>query len=870
MPIEAPSQNPREDFEEIPVLKWTDYTDERKKEPFLAQLRHVLLNVGFMYVIGHPIPPRLLEEVKKYTIKAFDLPLSAKLEIEMAKSPKFLVDHREQFDIGLDVLEQYSPGKKEFYKLRGKGQWPDESLIPGFKATISEYLHEMGSWSLSFSGAVEEALHLKPGALTGLYGKQNDEVGRIKMVKYPAVSHATDGDNQGVGPHKDGWLTYLLMCDDVPGLEVQNAAGKWIPVRLLEGSFVVNIGFWLESVTRGAAIATTHRVLNPPPESPARYSVPFFQSLALEARVAPLPEEDLPDEVLAIAKRKVVSEADSMQSWARVMLSAITNAITPSSMTGENVSGAMQTPPVTDVDPPSPQQIPNGLQTTTMDNATLETRIPSEGSNKFWTEAPVESLSPSVHGSPAGRSNSDSKEVSPPGQTVLPLNTDEPTATTAPVVEGTHSLSPLDARGPISASSEKEIFKRHDDLQQSIIEHTGQRVGALVRYGDREIGPGVGYSYSKEVAQLFKDETNNRTELLSRKLDEIRQGLDEQMEVERRHYEDLLDRQISDIVVLEQRERKLNNEVSFLRARLERAIRERDRAAEIEHSQRERDLEDRLKRQDSVLSQHNERVGALQEALGRTLARIDTEVSRKERDERKRAEQSIRDLEENFEENLDRERRAWNKEKTGLLRELDDLKKSKKRFEDAENALGTFRRRVKQLEGELDRAKLEAAKRRRNEEVLIAKMEGFEEKARQWSEKERELRELEFLRLNYNRLRDLDRQHVNKLNRLQGEVDRLRRPLGGTSSNTAPPSEVEVTGSSAIRSGGQTLARPRSEELRRGAFESRKEVPSDFRATEERDERLPIQPVVIRERREKVSYMEESARAPVYTMAKEE
>jgi isopenicillin N synthase-like dioxygenase len=126
----------------------------------------------------------------------------------------------------------------------------------------------------------------------------------FQIVKYPA----NDGSltDQGVGPHYDaGFLTFLLLASPHRGLQVQNLSGQWIDVPPIPGTFVVNIGkgkmkarrIWqfltlsrhdlaLEFVTRGLARATSHRVLSPPVGSTPRYSVPFFQNISLNARLA--------------------------------------------------------------------------------------------------------------------------------------------------------------------------------------------------------------------------------------------------------------------------------------------------------------------------------------------------------------------------------------------------------------------------------------------------------------------------------------------------------------------------------------------------------------------------------------------------------
>jgi len=48
---------------------------------------------------------------------------------------------------------------------------------------------------------------------------------------------------------------------------------------------VVNFGKALEFVTRGLARATSHRVLSPEGTTP-RYSIPFFQNIGLDVRLA--------------------------------------------------------------------------------------------------------------------------------------------------------------------------------------------------------------------------------------------------------------------------------------------------------------------------------------------------------------------------------------------------------------------------------------------------------------------------------------------------------------------------------------------------------------------------------------------------------
>ena len=98
---------------------------------------------------------------------------------------------------------------------------------------------------------------------------------------------------QGVGPHKDSMLTsYLLQASPQLGLQVQNVAGAWVDVPPIARTLVVAIGQGLEALTRGVCVSTTHRVLSPLPGEGARFSVPFFQGVSLDARFDRL---DAPD-----------------------------------------------------------------------------------------------------------------------------------------------------------------------------------------------------------------------------------------------------------------------------------------------------------------------------------------------------------------------------------------------------------------------------------------------------------------------------------------------------------------------------------------------------------------------------------------------
>lgn len=298
-------------FSSVPVLDFALVSDSATKPEFILQLRHALINVGFLYLDNHTVSQKVTNDLIDYIPRLFDLPQEAKNQILMANSPHFLgysklgaeftkgkTDYREQFDFATPHETQWKPGAPEHLRLWGPCQWPDEDLIPGFKNTMEIYLQQVQALSYQFISLLAEAFGLPSDALNKFYDIDELMQHRGKVVKYPA----NDGSltDQGVGPHYDaGFLTFLLTASPHRGLQVQNLSGQWIDVPPIPGTFVVNIGKALEFVTRGLARATSHRVLSPPVGSTSRYSVPFFQNISLNARLA---DEvlDFPSEILQL------------------------------------------------------------------------------------------------------------------------------------------------------------------------------------------------------------------------------------------------------------------------------------------------------------------------------------------------------------------------------------------------------------------------------------------------------------------------------------------------------------------------------------------------------------------------------------------
>ncbi|TFK44049.1 iron/ascorbate oxidoreductase [Crucibulum laeve] len=308
-------------FSSVPVLDFS-LLDTSERPKFIEQLRHALINVGFLYLANHPVAQMDIDSLIEYIPKLFALPQESKEKIKMANSEHFLgysklgaeltkgqVDQREQFDFATRHVCRWKEGDPDYYRLWGPCQWPDENLIPGFRGVMERYLDQVDALGYEFSSLVAEALGLPADGLSHFYDVPELMQHRAKIVKYPVVEGESD---QGVGPHYDaGFLTFLLQASEHRGLQVQNLSGEWIDAPPIPGTFVVNIGKALEFVTQGLARATSHRVLSPKGSTP-RYSVPFFQNIGLGVRLANQ-VLDFPPEILKLRDgRGSVAATDSV------------------------------------------------------------------------------------------------------------------------------------------------------------------------------------------------------------------------------------------------------------------------------------------------------------------------------------------------------------------------------------------------------------------------------------------------------------------------------------------------------------------------------------------------------------------------------
>ncbi|GAB5904483.1 isopenicillin N synthase family dioxygenase [Mycobacteroides chelonae] len=293
---------------ELPVVDLSGDPDRLR-----AVLREVTHEVGFFYLTGHGVSPRLVDEVLSAARRLFALPAEDKDAIAMVRSPHFrgftrlggeltggLTDWREQIDVGPERRATARGKDLDYLWLQGPNQWP--KAVPELRAALASWDAALAAVGRKLLRELAIALGSADGVFDEAFGSEPATL--IKVIRYPARG-TTD---QGVGAHRDsGVLTLLLAEPEVGGLQVE-VDGTWVEAPGRADAFIVNIGELLERASGGYLRATRHRVtLTGTP----RISIAYFFNPRLDARI---PTLDLPPELRARARGAATDPDDPIHA----------------------------------------------------------------------------------------------------------------------------------------------------------------------------------------------------------------------------------------------------------------------------------------------------------------------------------------------------------------------------------------------------------------------------------------------------------------------------------------------------------------------------------------------------------------------------
>lgn len=260
-----------------------------------VQLRAACEAHGFLYVTDHGVPDALIADTFAWAARFFALPIERKRAVSLANNrgwegvgaqkldAKAKSDQKESYYCGLD----YPPDHPNAVaRLNGytSNLWPDG--MPGFREAMQGYRDAMVALAERMMRHLALSLDLPPDYFDATMREPSVT---LRLLRYPPRAPDAAADEFGAGAHTDWGAITLLAQDELGGLEVQGADGRWIAARPVAGSFVVNLGDMIPRWTNGRYRSNPHRVVNANASGRDRHSIPLFYSPNYHARIEAVP-----------------------------------------------------------------------------------------------------------------------------------------------------------------------------------------------------------------------------------------------------------------------------------------------------------------------------------------------------------------------------------------------------------------------------------------------------------------------------------------------------------------------------------------------------------------------------------------------------
>jgi isopenicillin N synthase-like dioxygenase len=202
--------------------------------------------------------------------------------------------HTEGLDLGSDRPAPADADAVARYLLEAN-VWPDEALLPGFRALAERHYRELDALGHLMMRSFARYLRLGEDYFEPFFGGGASTLRFLRSPRRPDLTweNADERWQAEVGgrkvrlqtpAHRDSGVLTLLWQ---PGaLQAQDPEGDWLDSPKVPRSLNVNFGDSLEFWTGGRLPATPHRVVAVEQD---RCSIPFFFEPNVDAVIRPIP-----------------------------------------------------------------------------------------------------------------------------------------------------------------------------------------------------------------------------------------------------------------------------------------------------------------------------------------------------------------------------------------------------------------------------------------------------------------------------------------------------------------------------------------------------------------------------------------------------
>jgi isopenicillin N synthase-like dioxygenase len=293
---------------EVPVIDLTPYRGGSDKSSVARAVDHACRIIGFLVVSGHGVPDDLTAEMEAVSEEFFAFPTEEKMQVARPASGAlrgYIPILQESLarsrgaEAPADLNESLMVGEPDppdtpYYRSLAAGHHFAPNLWPArperLRAVWTNYFREMERLATDIMRVFALALDLPEGYFDD---KIDRHISRVRVRNYPPPREPPVPGQLRAGAHSDyGSLTILKTQDRPGGLQVLNAAGLWVDVPTIPGSFIVNIGDLMARWTNDRWVSTLHRVVVPPLERTAesqRLSLVFFHNPNYDAMIECVP-----------------------------------------------------------------------------------------------------------------------------------------------------------------------------------------------------------------------------------------------------------------------------------------------------------------------------------------------------------------------------------------------------------------------------------------------------------------------------------------------------------------------------------------------------------------------------------------------------
>ena len=282
----------------IPIVDIRSSTSAVDDRAVATLLNAALSQFGFCYISGYTIATEVTQNLQNSAHEFHLLPIAEKKCLKINSYHRGYIESETSQTITSSIESATQPNRSESFmmmreippsdprfgtQLFGPNQWPD-TLIPELKKHCIAYAEAMEKLSLELVQRLSVALGLSPNTLLDLF---NDPTYFLRLIQYPLLDPNDFPAPFGSAPHTDHGFMTLVLQDDTGGLEVLNSNGRWMPVRPIPNTLVLNVADMLSIISNGRWKSTPHRViLGPEP----RQSTAFFFDPDFDAQINPLVE----------------------------------------------------------------------------------------------------------------------------------------------------------------------------------------------------------------------------------------------------------------------------------------------------------------------------------------------------------------------------------------------------------------------------------------------------------------------------------------------------------------------------------------------------------------------------------------------------